>query len=454
MHKKEIKNSIKIISRREFIKGAAAVAAFTVVPRHVLGGTGFTPPSEKLNIACIGAGGMGGYDIEGLVSENFVAFCDVDDRRAAGKYNKYPNAPKYRDFRVMLEKEAKNIDGVTVSIPDHMHAVAAMMAIKMGKHVYCQKPLAHDIYEVRQLTEAARKYNVVTQMGIQVHAMEAVKLLVEMIKSGMIGKVREVHLWSNSPLWPQGIERPSDTPPVPKELDWDLWLGTAPNRPYHPAYVPAAWRGWKDFGTGALGDMGCHIFDPACWALDLTCPLSVEAYNSNFIPAMKMEPVSLETYPRASIVHYEFAARGDLPAVKLVWYNGGMKPLRPAELEEGRELPKQGGLYFGEKGTILAAHEAGARLIPESKMKDFKKPESILPRDVDHYQDWVRGCKGGAKPLANFDYAGPLTEMVLLGNVSTLSGKRLFWDGPNMKVTNVPEANAFLKRQYRQGWTL
>jgi predicted dehydrogenase len=430
------------------------VAAFTVVPRHVLGGTGLKPPNEKLNIACIGVGGMGKYDVLNLTSENIVALCDVDERRAAEIYNKYPNVPKYRDFRVMLEKEAKNIDAVTVSTPDHMHAVAAMTAMKMGKHVYCQKPMAHDIYEVRQLTEAARKYKVVTQMGIHVHAMESVKLLVEIIKSGIIGKVREVHLWTNSPLYPQEIARPSDTPPVPKEFDWDLWLGTAPYRPYNPAYAPALWRAWKDFGTGALGDMGCHIFDPACWALDLTCPVSVEAYSSRFVPAMRAEPVNFETYPRASMVHYEFAARGDLPAVKLVWYHGGMKPLRPPELEDNRELPEQGGLYFGEKGTILAPHDAGPRLIPESTMKGFKKPERSLPRGLDHYQDWVRGCKGGPKPLANFDYAGPLTEMVLLGNVSILSGKRLLWDGPNMKVTNVPDANAFLKREYRQGWTL
>lgn len=449
-----MKKNSEIISRRAFIKGAAAAAAFTIVPRHVLGGTGFKPPSEKLNIACIGVGNMGGYDVKNVASENIVALCDVDERQAAQTYPKYPNVPKYRDFRVMLEKEAKNIDAVTVSTPDHMHAVASMMAIKMGKHVYCQKPLSHDIYETRQLTEAARNHNVVTQMGIQVHATENVKILVEMIKAGMIGKIREIHMWAASPIWPAEIDRPADTPPVPKELDWDLWLGTAPERPYNPAYLPGVWRGWKDFGTGALGDMGCHIFDPACWALDLRCPVSIEAYSSNFVRDFGKGPITFENYPRASILRYEFAARGEMPPVTVYWYHGGLKPWRPEELETGREMPVSGGLYIGETGKILAPHQAGPRLIPETKMKGFKKPEQILPRGFDHYQDWIGACKGGPKPSADFDYSGPLTEMVLLGNVSILTGKKLLWDGPNLKITNVPEANAFLQRQYRQGWSL
>ena len=433
------------ITRRDFISGAAlSVAAFTIVPRHVLGGPGYTPPSEKLNIACIGAGGMGASDIWNIRTENIVAMCDVDEVRAAKTFEQYPNVKKYRDFRKMLQKEDKNIDAVTISTPDNVHAVMAMTAIKMGKHVYCQKPLTHDIFEARKLTEAARKHKVVTQMGIQIHARSSLKILVEIIKSGMIGKVREVHLWTHC-SYGGGVGRPSETPPVPPTLDWNLWLGPAPQRPYNPAYLPSKWRCWWDFGTGALGDMGCHIFDPAVWALELDYPTSVETRTTQF---------NSETYPAASVVRYEFPARRDMPPVTLTWYDGGLKPFRPQELEENRDLPTQGGLYVGEKGTIIAPHMGGPRLIPESKMKGFKPPEPFLPRGVNHYQEWIRACKGGPKPLANFDYAGPLTEMVLLGNVAMRIGRKLIWDGPNMKVTNVPEANEYLQRQYRQGWTL
>jgi len=430
------------ISRRQFLGSAAVAAGFTVVPRYVLGAPRHVPPSEKLNIACIGVGGMGASDSQQVGTENIVALCDVDWKNAAETFKKFPNARKYRDFRQMLEKE-KNIDAVTVSTPDNTHAVAAMMAIKMGKHVYCQKPLAHDIFEVRKLTEAAREHKVVTQMGIQIHATGALKLLVEIIKSGMIGKVQRVDLWSNK-NWGGGT-RPAETPPVPEWLDWDLWLGPAPERPYHPTYQPGSWRRWWDFGTGTLGDMGCHIIDPAYWALDLRYPLSVEAHPGR---------LNNETYPEATIVRWEFPARDNLPPVAVTWYDGENMPPRPEELEEGRKLPDQGGLYYGEKGTILAPHMDGPRLIPESRMKGFKPPEQLFPRDVDHYQEWVRACKGGPKPKANFDYSGPLTETILLGNVAARAGEKLSWDGPNCKVTDVPEANKYLQRQYRKGWTL
>jgi hypothetical protein len=281
-------------------------------------------------------------------------------------------------------------------------------------------------------------------MGTQIHANEGLKVLVEMLKTGVIGKVREVHLWCGA-SYGGGIERPEETPAVPDTLDWDLWLGPAPERPYHPAYVPLKWRGWWDFGTGALGDFGCHIFDPAVWALELACPVSVEARPTKF---------NSETYPAASILRYEFPARGELPPVTIVWYDGGLLPWRPVELEEGRKLPGSGGLYIGEKGKILAVHCGGPRLIPESKMKDFRRPEPFLPRGENHYQEWVRACKGGPKPLSNFDYSGPLAEMVLLGNIAIRSGKKLYWDGPNMKITNVPEANEYLRCEYRQGWSL
>jgi predicted dehydrogenase len=429
------------LSRRQFLGGAAAAAVFTIVPRHVLGGTGRTPPSEKLNIACIGIGGMGASDVGQVSTENIIALCDVDWKHAAGTFEKHPGAKKYRDFRRMLEKENKNIDAVTVSTPDNIHAVAAMMAIKMGKHVYCQKPLAHDVYEVRRLTEEARKQNVMTQMGIQIHAENAVKLVVEIIKSGMIGKVRKVDIFSNK-NWGGG-DRPTDTPPVPETLDWDLWLGPAPWRPYHPTYLPGSWRRWWDFGTGTLGDMGCHIIDPACWALDLNYPLSVEAEPGKF---------NKETYPQKTIVRWEFGARGDLPPVTLTWYDGANNPPRPEELEEGRNLPGQGGVYYGDKGTLLSPHMGTPTLIPY--LKGFKFPEPFLPRGINHYQEWIRACKGGPKPSANFDYSGPLAETILLGNVAALAGRKLSWDGPKMRAANMPEANKYLRRKYRQGWKL
>ncbi|MBW8041473.1 MAG: Gfo/Idh/MocA family oxidoreductase [Planctomycetes bacterium] len=432
-----------MITRRQFLGNVAAAAAFTIVPRHVLGGAGTIPPSEKLNIACIGISGMGASDVGQVSTENIVALCDVDWKHAAGTFKKYPGVKKYRDFRRMLEKEDKNIDAVTVSTPDNIHAVAAMMAIKKGKHVYCQKPLAHDVFEVRRLTEAANKHKVMTQMGIHIHAENAVKWVVEIVKSGMIGKVRKVDIFSNK-NWGGGT-RPTDKPPVPETLNWDLWLGPAPWRPYHPAYLPGNWRRWWDFGTGTLGDMGCHIIDPVFWALDLHYPVSIEADPGVF---------NKETYPRKTIVKWEFGTRGDLPPVTVTWYDGRNNPPRPKELEEGRNLPGQGGLYYGEKGTLLAPHMGTPRLIPESRMKGFKLPEPFLPRGINHYQEWIRACKGGPKPSTNFDYSGPLTETILLGNIAARAGKKLLWDGPKLKVTNAPGANEYLKRKYRQGWIL
>jgi predicted dehydrogenase len=436
------KENTKKITRRDFMGAAAATAAFTFVPRHVLGGARYISPSQKLNIACIGVGGMGGSDVSHVNTENLVAFCDADFRRAADTFKRYPNVRKYRDFRKMLDKEGKNIDAVTVSTPDNIHAVAAMRAIKMRKHVYCQKPLAHDVFEVRQLTEAARKYKVMTQMGIQIHATNDVKIVVEIIKSGLIGKVRKVDIFSDK-NWGGGT-RPKEGQPVPEGLDWDLWLGPAPWRPYHKAYVPGNWRRWWDFGTGTLGDMGCHIIDPAFWALDLKYPITVEAHPAEF---------NNDTYPEKTVVRWEFPERGDLPPVTVTWYDGVNRPFLPKELEPQRKLPGQGGVYYGEKGTLMAAHMGGARLIPESRMKGIKV-DPFLPRGFDHYQDWIRACKGGPKPSANFDYSGPLSETILLGNVAARAGRRIFWDGPNLKITNMPEAEKYLKREYREGWSL
>ncbi len=440
--KKLNKEQNRKISRRDFMGAAAAAAAFTFVPRHVLGGARYISPSEKLNVACIGVSGMGGSDVSQMRTENLIAFADVDWGHAAGTFKRYPNVKRYRDFRKMLDKEGKNIDAVTVSTPDNIHAVAAMRAIKMRKHVYCQKPLAHDVFEVRQLTEAARKYKVMTQMGIQIHADNTVKLVVEIIKSGKIGKVRKVDIFSNK-NWGGGT-RPDEGQPVPETLDWDLWLGPAKWRPYHKTYTPGNWRRWWDFGTGTLGDMGCHIIDPVFWALDLEYPISVEAHPGKF---------NNETYPEATVVRWEFPERGNLPPVTVTWYDGANRPFLPKELEPGRKLPGQGGLYYGEKGTLMATHMGGPRLIPESKMKGFKV-EPFLPRGVNHYQEWIKACKGGPKPSASFDYSGPLSETILLGNVAARAKQKLFWDGPNFKVTNISDGEKYLKREYREGWSL
>ncbi len=441
------KHDNKILSRRAFIGAAAGVAAFTIVPRHVLGGPGHVPPSEKLNIAAIGAGGRGSGDIDGVSSENIVALCDVDARRASKKYEEFPNAVKYSDYRVMLEKEQNNIDAVVVATPDHVHAPASMMAMKMGKHVYCEKPLTHTIHEARMMTETARKYKVATQMGNNGHSSESIRFVCEWIWSGAIGPVREVHTWSDRPIWPQGIDRPEEEHEVPETLDWDLWLGPAPVRPYNKIYAPFKWRGWWDFGTGALGDMGCHIIDAAFWALKLGHPTSIKAMTT---------PVNSETAPSASIIEYLFPPRADMPAVKLFWYDGGLKPTLPDELEANRKLSNNGLIFVGDEGKIVSGgYGSGARLIPESKMQGFQQPEKTIPRiEGGHHQDWIRACKGGKPACSNFDYAGPLTEMVLLGNLAIRAGRKLYWDGPNMRVTNYPEANQFVRCSYRDGWTL
>jgi predicted dehydrogenase len=450
------------ISRRDFMRGSAGAAmAFTIVPRHVLGGAGNTAPSEKLNIAGIGIGGQGADDLKQMESENIVALCDVDEVYASETFNKYPKAKKYLDFRRMLEKQ-KDIEAVVIATPDHTHAIISMVAIKAGKHVYCEKPLAHTIYETRMVAQAAREAKVVTQMGNQGQAFEGPRLLCEWIWDGAIGAVREVHVWSDRPagMWPQGVGRPKDTPPVPSTLDWDLWLGPAPYRPYHPDYVPFKWRGWLDFGTGPLGDMGSHNMAPIFWALKLKHPTSVEASSTG---------MNSETYPLASLVHYEFPARGNMPAVMLHWYDGGLLPPRPAELEEGRKLPQEDGIIFvGDKGKILAEGwgAQSVRLIPEEKMKAYKRPEKTLPRSADgHYKEFVEACKSGKPTGSNFDFASLVTETALLGNVAILTGKergygsclireKLNWDGPNMKFTNVSEANQYIHRRYRQGWEL
>ena len=424
------------LSRRSFLHTTTIVGTGVLASPSLLRAKS---PNEKLNVALIGVGNKGEANRAGVAGENIVALCDVDEKMLNAAAAKHPPARTYRDFRRMLEQ--KDIDAVVVTVPDHVHAVAAMAAMQLGKHVYCEKPLTHDIWEARQLALTARQYKVATQMGNGGHASERLRTAVEWVQAGVIGDVREVHAWSNRPIWPQGIARPMDRPDVPKYLDWDLWLGPAPERPYHPAYHPFKWRGFWDFGTGALGDMGCHIIDAAFWALDLGAPVAVEAESSD---------VNGETAPSWSIVRYEFPQRGNKPAVKLTWYDGGKLPSRDLfEVGPDQKLDDNGSLFVGEKGK-LALDYKGVRLIPERK--DFQPPPKTVPRSPGHYTEWIAACKGGAPAMSNFGYAGSLTEAVLLGNVALRVGKKIEWDAQNLQVRNAPEAAQYIRRQYRKGW--
>ncbi len=439
----------KKISRRGFM-GSAAVAAFTFLPRHVLGGRGYTPPSETVMVAGVGIGGMGSGDLRSIArgDAKIVALCDVDQKYAAKTFRRYPDAKVYVDYRKMLEKE-RNIDAVMVATPDHTHAVVSMAAIKRGKHVYCEKPLTHSIYEARKIKEAAAQAKVATQMGNQGHSGEGIRLTCEWIWDGAIGTVREAHGWSDTGYWTRGLRaRPQKTPPVPATLNWDLWLGPAPSRPYHPIYTPYNWRGWWDFGTAAIGDMACHNMDPAFWALKLGHPTTIEARSSHF---------TSETVADANIIRYQFPAREDMPPVTLTWYDGGLMPPRPEEMEPGRKMGSNGILFIGDKGKIICGGWAGSpRLIPETKMREYsqKRPPRTLARSPGHRLEWVNACKGGAIPHGNFDYSAHLAEVVLLGNIAVRTGEKIQWDGPNMKATNAPEADKYIKPAFREGWSL
>ncbi len=441
------------ISRREFLRGAArTVAAFTIVPRHVFG-MGATPPSDKLNIGCIGIGGQGGGNVDAVRGENLVALCDVDTRRAARSLKKYPDVKQYRDFRKMLDEMDKQIDAVVVSTPDHTHAVACMAAIKRGKHVYCEKPLAHSIYEVRQLMKAAREHRVVTQLGNQGHSFDTSRTFCEWVWDGAIGNVREVHatcgaIYSHIRQLPRLEEKHE----VPAELDWDLWLGPAQYRRYHPMYLPGSWRGWMPFGTGILGDWVCHVVDPVFWALDLGAPKSVQAEARDYDTKKHAD-----TFPVGTIVRFEFPARGKRGPVTLLWFDGREKPPRPEELEPGREVPGTGAIVIGDKGKIIyGSHGAGdVKIIPDGKMKSYQQPAQSIPRAKEHHRDWLDAIKNGARAGSNFDYGGPLTEIALLGVIATrMLGQKLEWDSQNMRFTNCLEANEFINPPYRRGWTL
>ena len=431
-------------TRRDFLKTGVAGGLSFLFLRDSRLAFGYEA-NEKLNIAIIGAGGQGGGNLGAVSGENIVALCDVDARRAAGAFERFPQAKKYVDFRRMLDEMHKEIDAVVVSTPDHTHAAAAVMAMKMDKHVYCEKPMTRSIHEARLMRKVARCHKVATQMGNQGTSSSGLREGVEVIRSGVLGDVREAHVWSNRPIWPQGIERPAETPPVPAELEWDLWLGPAPERPYHPAYLPFKWRGWIDFGTGALGDMGCHTLNLPFMALELRDPISVVA------EAFEM---TNETYPKRAIVRYTFPGRSKLQPYKLTWYDGGEKPA--ADLAFRGDLPGSGILIIGDEGRFFTGSDYGGdyELLPKEKFEGFQPPAPTLPRSPGHHAEWIRACKGGEPAMSNFDYAGPLTEMILLGNLALVTGEKIFWDAKGMRAINCPKADEYIAPPYRKGWTL
>ncbi|MDO9373142.1 MAG: Gfo/Idh/MocA family oxidoreductase [Bacteroidota bacterium] len=476
-------------SRRNFLKNGLVMAAgFYIVPRHVLGGKGFTAPSDKLMVAGIGVGGKGESDINEFFKSGKaeIAFlCDVDDRQAVKSRERFPKAKYYKDYRKMLEKEGKNIDAVSVSTPDHNHAVQAMAAMQMGKHVYVQKPLTHDIYEARMLTEAAVKYKVVTQMGNQGSSGDGVRKLMEWFQAGLIGDVSDVYIWTDRPVWPQGVPWPTTTNSIPAELDWDLWLGTAPKKEFVENIVPFNWRGWWEYGTGALGDMGCHLIEAPFRVLNLGYPISAACSVGSVYTGPFRRGYFPESAPASSHVTLKFATKDPKNPLTMHWMDGGIQPERPDELG-ANEIMGDGGngvIFVGSKGKMMCdTYGANARLLPLSRNAEVNVPVTV-PRVVNgaggHYAQWVEAAIAGlnskeAKALSSpFEIAGPLTETVLMGNLAIRSydlrkprandatrfdfpgrGIELLWDGANMKITNFEEANNFVKRQYREGWKL
>ena len=435
------------MSRRSFIgKTSLAAAAITIVPRHVLGGQGYTPPSDKLNIACIGIGGKGNSDSAAMAGENVVALSDVDDIRGAESRERYPNARFYEDYRVLFDKE--KVDACTISTPDHTHAVIAMAAMKRGIHVYVQKPLTHTVEEARVLAKTAKENNIVSQMGNQGHAGDGARLVNEWIADDAIGDVNEVHSWTNRPIWPQGdVARPEEIPSLPNYLNWNQWLGPAPYRPYHPAYHPFAWRGYWDFGTGALGDMGAHILDQPFWALDLDYPDTIHATSTEF---------NDEMYPLGSIVTWTFPEKDGRAPLKLVWYDGGLLPPRPEVLEPGRKMGAC--IYYGDDGMLMHdTYGNSPRLIPETAMREYDIPEKTIPRSPGIYEEWLEAIKNGGKSTTDFSYSSKLTETMLLGNIAIKLKEKntiLEYDGEKGEFTNMPEANELLSKEYKNGFEL
>jgi len=444
-------------SRRSMLAGIGVGAAvFSIVPRHVLGASGLKAPSDKLNIAGIGAGGQGGNDIGQMGGENVVALCDVDDRQGGGSYKKYPGAKRFKDFRKMFDAMDRNIDAVTIGTPDHTHFVIAMEAIRRGKHVYCEKPLAHSIAEVRALVKAAKEKRVVTQLGNQGHSDDRTRALVEWVRDGAIGQVKEIHAGCDAfrDVYTQigNISKLSERPEVPKELDWDLWLGPAANRPYQPFYLPFNWRGWSAFGSGCLGDWVCHVVDPSYWALALDAPSTVLAEVDGYDPK-----TDFESFPKGTKITFEFPAKGSRGPVTLYWYDGDRKIPRPEALEKDRKVPGIGAVLIGEKGGIShGSHGAkGCRVFPETAMREYKRPTPYLPRTKGHHEEWLDAIRQNRPADSDFSYGGPLTEIALVGVIAIrFAGQKLQWNSARMQFTNCPEANQLVTPSFRTGWKL
>ena len=435
------------ITRRDMLR-TTAVAAGVWTTHGYLARAQSKSPNEKLNIAAIGIGGRGGDDVNGVAGENIVALCDVDEKRGGGSFQRFPQAKRYKDFRKMLDEMHAQIDAVVVGTPDHTHAPAGVMAMKLGKHCYCEKPLTHSVYEARVMAEVARENKLVTQMGTQIHEGTNYRRVVELVQKGAIGTVREVHVWLGAnfggPPEPTDMSQPDapqDQPPIPEGLDWDLWLGPAAYRPYHSAYAPFSWRYWWNFANGQLGDFFCHYCDLAFWALNLRHPLTVEAKG----------PVHPESAARWTIAKQEYPARGDLPPVTLNWYNGGPYPA----LVKDKQIPQWGSavLFIGSAGMLIADY-GRHQLLPEDQFKDFKRPDPFIPDSIGHHREWTEACKTGGPTTCNFDYSGALTEAALLCNVALRTGKKLNWDAQKLQATGCPEADAFIRRGYRDGWKL
>jgi predicted dehydrogenase len=464
-------NGINRASRRTFLAGSTTT--LMGLPRHVLGGKKYVAPSDTIYAAIIGVGNQGIFNMKALAQEEdvrIVAMADPAEEQRyhfrsdlaggrkpallaleelhAKKQGKKPKRCKeYGDFRRMLEKE-KGIDAVLIATPDHAHAYVTVACLKQGKHVYCEKPLCHTIGEVRKIVAAAREAGVATQMGNQGHSGEGIRLTCEWIWDGAIGPIREVHSWAANSSRIRFAGRPSETPPIPKGLDWDLWLGPAAYRPYHPAYTPGSWRSWHDFGSGVFGDFACHHLDPAFWALKLGYPASTEP--SSFGGGQ-------ESYPQAARITFNFPGREGLPPLKVCWYDGGLMPPTPEELELGRKLSRDGHgiLFVGEKGKMVCGGWGGTpRLIPEKAMQEYQRPARSLPRAPNHHRDWLNACKGGTPACANFEAVAQMVEIVLMGALALRSGEKLYWDGPARRCTNVASVNELVDPPCRKGWEL
>ena len=435
------------LTRRDFLRSAAWSGTGLIIlsnSRSVRS----AQANEKLNIAGIGVGGRGAANVNGVAGENIVALCDIDHNHSAKTFEKFPKAKRYKDFRKMLDEMHNKIDAVVIGTPDHTHAAAGVMAMKLGKHCYCEKPLTHSVFEARTMATVARRGKLVTQMGTQIHEGGNYRRAVELVQSGAIGSVREVHVWLGAnfagPPKPTDMSQPdapSDRPPVPETLDWDLWLGPAAYRPYHPNYAPVKWRFWWNFANGRLGDFSCHYCDLAFWALKLRHPTTVEAEG----------PVHPESTAKWTIARQQYPARGDLPPVTLTWYNGGGYPA----LVKEKNVPQWNSavLFVGSEGMLISDYNRH-QLLPQDKFAGFTPPEPFIPDSIGHHLEWVEACKTGGPTTCNFDYSGALTEAALLCNVALRTGRKITWDAKNLKAIDCPEADAFIRRQYRQGWTL